>query len=246
MDGAVLITGAGRRLGAAIARGVAVAGYPVVIHARHLAPEAEALAAELGGHVVLGELADPAVPEKLIDEAIQKAGPLYGLVNNASRFIYDSAKTVTAESIAAHLAPNLVAPVLLTQAFAARQTLERGVVINMLDQKLANLNPDFFAYTLSKAALAAATEMFAMALAPRLRVCGIAPGISVAAPKQSQENFEKAWRANPLERGSTPEDLARAAVFILQTPSITGTTIFVDGGEHLTHRGRDIGLSPGA
>jgi NAD(P)-dependent dehydrogenase (short-subunit alcohol dehydrogenase family) len=240
MNGAVLITGAGQRLGAAIARAAAAAGYSVVIHARQASAEATALAAELQGHVLLGDLADPAVPARLIDEAAQTAGPLYGLVNNASRFVFDSAKTITADSIAAHMAPNLVAPVLLTQAFAARQTLEHGVVINLLDQKLANLNPDFFSYTLSKAALAAATEMFALALAPRLRVCGIAPGISVAAPEQSQEKFEKAWRANPLQRGSTPEDIARAAVFILQTPSVTGTTLYVDGGEHLMRRPRDV------
>jgi NAD(P)-dependent dehydrogenase (short-subunit alcohol dehydrogenase family) len=143
------------------------------------------------------------------------------------------------------MAPNLVAPVLLTKHFTARLTLERGVVINILDQKLANLNPDFFSYTMSKAALAAATEMFAMALAPKIRVCGIAPGLTMKAPKQTEEKFETAWRANPLQRGSTPEDIARAALFILQTPSITGTTIYVDGGEHLMRRSRDVGLLSG-
>jgi NAD(P)-dependent dehydrogenase (short-subunit alcohol dehydrogenase family) len=132
--------------------------------------------------------------------------------------------------------------VLLTRYFAANLTLPHGVVINMLDQKLVNLNPDFFSYTLSKAALAAATEMFAMALAPKIRVCGIAPGISVRAPNQTEEKFEKAWRANPLQRGSTPEDIASAAVFILQTPCMTGTTLFIDGGEHLMRRSRDVGM----
>ncbi len=242
MNGAVLITGGARRLGAATSRAIAAAGYNVVIHANRSANEAMALAEELGGHVVLGDLADPNTPGRLISEAIAKAGPLFGLINNASRFEYDTAGSVTAESIAAHAGPNLTAPVLLTRLFAASLSLEGGVVINMLDQKLANLNPDFFSYTLSKAALAAATEMFAMALAPKIRVCGIAPGISVAAPKQSQERFEKAWRANPLQRGSTPEDIARAAVFILQTPCMTGTTLYVDGGEHLMRRSRDVGV----
>jgi NAD(P)-dependent dehydrogenase (short-subunit alcohol dehydrogenase family) len=245
MNGAVLITGGAKRLGAAMARAVAAAGYTVVIHANTSADAAAALAAELGGFFVLGDLADPNAPEKIIHEAVQKAGPLYGLINNASRFEFDSGRSVSALSVAAHMAPNLVAPVLLTKHFAARLTLERGVVINILDQKLANLNPDFFSYTMSKAALAAATEMFAMALAPKIRVCGIAPGLTMKAPKQTEEKFETAWRANPLQRGSTPEDIARAALFILQTPSITGTTIYVDGGEHLMRRSRDVGLLSG-
>jgi NAD(P)-dependent dehydrogenase (short-subunit alcohol dehydrogenase family) len=245
MDGAVLITGGAKRLGAAMARGVAAAGYKVVIHASKSAAEAAALAEELGGFFLLGDLADPAAPAAIIDEAVRKAGPLFGLINNASRFEFDSAHTVSAETIAAHMAPNLVAPVLLARHFASRLTLERGVIINVLDQKLANLNPDFFSYTMSKAALAAATEMFAMALAPRVRVCGIAPGLTMKAPNQTEQKFAKAWRANPLQRGSTPEDIARAAVFILQTPSITGTTIYVDGGEHLMRRSRDVGLLSG-
>ena len=242
MNGAVLITGGARRLGAAIARAVAGLGYPVVIHAHRSSREAQSLAEALGGHVVSGDLSDPATPERLIEQAMAKAGPLFALVNNAAHFDYDKPATVTAGHLAAHAGPNLTAPVLLTRHFAARLTLPQGVVINMLDQKLANLNPDFFSYTLSKAALAAATEMFAMALAPRIRVCGIAPGISLPAPRQSEEKFEKAWRANPLRRGSTPEDIARAAVFILQTPSMTGTTVYIDGGEHLMRRTRDVGL----
>jgi len=242
MSGAVLITGGARRLGAAIARAIAGAGYIPVIHANRSAEEANKLAAELGGHAVLADLSDPAAPEKLIEAAIAKAGPLFGLVNNAARFEFDQAGSVSAASIAAHAGPNLAAPVLLTRYFAASLTLPHGVVINMLDQKLANLNPDFFSYTLSKSALAAATEMFAMALAPKIRVCGIAPGITVRAPNQTQEKFENAWRANPLQRGSTPEDIASAALFILQTPCITGTTLFIDGGEHLMRRSRDVGM----
>jgi NAD(P)-dependent dehydrogenase (short-subunit alcohol dehydrogenase family) len=245
VSGAVLITGGARRLGAAIARAVAAAGYRPVIHARAPDQDAATLAAELGGAVVLGDLADPAIPARLIAESIEKAGPLFALINNASRFVFDNAATVTAESIAAHIAPNLTAPVLLAQAFAAARTLENGVVINILDQKLTNLNPDFFAYTLSKAALAAAGEMLAMALAPNIRVCAIAPGIALPGPHQSDERFQAAWRANPLRRGATPADIAAAAVFLLQTPAITGATITVDGGEHLTHRARDVAFLPG-
>jgi NAD(P)-dependent dehydrogenase (short-subunit alcohol dehydrogenase family) len=235
VKGNVLITGGGKRLGAAMARALRKAGYGIIIHAHNSAEEAEALAEELGARVVLGDLDDPATPARLI----KTAGPLYGLINNASRFIFDKPATVTAEAIATHMAPNLIAPILLTQAFAAQQPAA-GVVINMLDQKLTNLNPDFFAYTLTKAALAAATEMMAQAFAPHIRVCGISPGISLPGPKQTQERFEAAWRANPLRRGSAPEDIAAAAVFIMDTPSVTGTTLTVDGGEHLLHRGRDV------
>jgi NAD(P)-dependent dehydrogenase (short-subunit alcohol dehydrogenase family) len=245
MNGAVLITGGARRLGAAMARAIAAAGYTPIIHANTSANEANALAAELGGHAVLGDLSNPAAPAAIIAEAIAKAGPLFAVINNASHFDYDQATTVTAERITAHIAPNLAAPVLLTKHFAATQTLPHGVVINILDQKLANLNPDFFSYTLSKAALAAATEMFAMALAPKIRVCGIAPGITLPAAKQSEQKFQLAWRANPLQRGSTPDDIARAALLILQTPSITGTTLYVDGGEHLMRRSRDVGILTG-
>jgi NAD(P)-dependent dehydrogenase (short-subunit alcohol dehydrogenase family) len=225
-----------------MARAIAAAGTKVVVHAREMSDEAGALAAEIGAELVFGDLADPAVPEQIIAAAVQKAGPLYGLINNASRFEFDAATTVTVEQINAHMAPNLVAPVLLTKHFAAAQTLERGVVINILDQKLSNLNPDFFSYTLSKAALAAATEMFALALAPKIRVCGIAPGLTMISNLQTPERFEVAWRANPLHRGATPEDIAAAALYLLNTPSVTGTVLQVDGGEHLMRRVRDVGF----
>lgn len=231
----ILITGGAKRLGAAMARTLAAAGYPLIIHAHKSAPEAKSLAAELNARVILGDLSDPAMPEKLIAEA----GPLSGLINNASHFMFDKPTTTSAALLNAHMVPNLIAPVLLSQAFAAQKP-EHGVIINILDQKLTNLNPDFFAYTLTKAALAAATEMMALAFAPNIRVCGLAPGLTLPGPKQSEEKFERAWRANPLRRGATPEDIAAAALFIIRTPSVTGTTITVDGGEHLTHRPRDI------
>jgi NAD(P)-dependent dehydrogenase (short-subunit alcohol dehydrogenase family) len=231
----ILITGGARRLGAAMARALVQAGYPVIIHAHRSADAARALADEIGARIVLGDLADPATPARLIAQA----GPLSGLINNASHFIFDSPGTTTADQISGHMGPNLIAPVLLAQEFAAQKP-EQGVIINILDQKLSNLNPDFFAYTLTKAALAAATVMMAQAFAPNIRVCGISPGLTLPGPKQSPEKFERAWRANPLRRGATPEDIAAAALFIVQTPSVTGTTLTVDGGEHLTHRPRDV------
>jgi NAD(P)-dependent dehydrogenase (short-subunit alcohol dehydrogenase family) len=233
----ILITGSTKRLGAALARALHAAGYTVLLHARHADDEGMALAAALNTRLLLGDLADPATPARLVAEA----GPLGGLINNASRFVFDSPKSVTLDSLQAHMAPNLFAPVLLARAFAA-QNPASGVIINLLDQKLTNLNPDFFAYTLTKAALAAATEMMALAFAPSIRVCGIAPGITLPAPNMSDESFARAAANNPLRRGATPEDIAAAALFIIRTPSVTGTTLTVDGGEHLTHRPRDISL----
>jgi NAD(P)-dependent dehydrogenase (short-subunit alcohol dehydrogenase family) len=231
----LLITGGAKRLGAAMARGLVAAGYPVILHAHRSTAEAEVLGRELGARVLVGDLADPEVPARLVAQA----GALGGLINNASRFEFDRPDSVTAEALGAHFGPNLVAPVLLARAFAA-QGPAAGVIINILDQKLTNLNPDFFSYTLTKAALAAATEMMALAFAPNIRVCGIAPGIALPGPGQTPARFEQAWRANPLKRGATPEDIAAAAVFLVGTPSVTGVTITVDGGEHLLHRPRDV------
>jgi NAD(P)-dependent dehydrogenase (short-subunit alcohol dehydrogenase family) len=197
----ILVTGSTRRLGAGLARALVAAGYPVVLHARAASDEAHAIADELGAPLLLGDLGDPDVPARLIAEA----GPLTGLINNASRFEFDTISSTTAAALSAHFAPNVIAPVLLAQAFAAQtfadQAPQAGVIINMLDQKLTNLNPDFFAYTLSKAALSVATEMMAQSLAPRIRVCGIAPGLTLPSTLQSPERFAAAWRATRRHGG---------------------------------------------
>ncbi|MDE8344969.1 MAG: SDR family oxidoreductase [Acidocella sp.] len=231
----VLITGGARRLGATMARSLVAAGYRVVIHARRADAQTESLCTDLNARLVLGDLSDPDVPARLVAEA----GPLSGLINNASRFEFDSPASVTAADILAHIGPNLTAPVLLAQAFAASRPAA-GVIINILDQKLSNLNPDFFSYTLTKAALAAASEMMAQAFAPHIRVCGIAPGITLPPPGMAPARFAEVWRANPLQRGAAPEDIAQAALYIMRTPSVTGTTLVVDGGEHLMHRPKDV------
>lgn len=246
--GAALITGGARRIGAAIARHLAARGRSVVIHHRASGAEAADLIAEIEaqggrGFSIQADLSIPAEVERMISEARSLAGPLGVLVNNASHFVFDKPVSVTVESMAAHISPNLVAPVLLARDFAASLKDGRGVIVNILDQKLINLNPDFYSYTISKAALAAATEMLAMALAPDIRVCGVAPGLTMIAPKQSQEKFDRSWRSMPLRQGSAPEDVARAVQFVIDTPSITGTTLYVDGGEHLMHRGRDVSFS---
>ena len=247
--GAALVTGGAQRLGAVIVKTVAKTGRAVVIHYNRSREAAEALRRDViaaGGAAFLlaCDLTDTGQVETVIERATALAGPLDVLVNNAARFVFDAPRNVNANSMAAHFAPNLVAPVLLARDFAIARGPAPAAIINLLDQKLFNLNPDFFSYTLSKAALAAATEMLAMAFAPHVRVCGVAPGLTLIAERQSQENFSRGQAATPLRRGSTPEDIARAVRFIIETPSVTGTVLTVDAGEHLMHRQRDVSVDP--
>jgi len=187
------------------------------------------------------DLADPQQVAQLVPRAITAMGSLNCLVNNASRFIQDSATDFNSATLAQHMQVNLSAPVLLTQALHA-QTPEgqQGCVINLLDQKLYNLNPDFLSYTLSKAALQTATTMLAQAFAPRLRVVGIAPGISLVSGDQSVEDFNIAHQKTPLGRSSTPIDIANTVCFVAECPALTGSTILVDGGQHLIPSQRDV------
>ena len=250
---AALVTGAAKRLGAAIVRGLSTSERAVVIHYHGSADEAESLRDALvraGRRAFLlgADLSDSTAVEGLIARAEALAGPLDVLVNNASHFVFDRPQSITAATIAAHMAPNLVAPLLLARDFAAScagRAGASGVIVNILDQKLSNLNPDFFAYTLSKAALAAATEMQAMAFAPMVRVCGVAPGLTLIGARQSAENFARGQAATPLQRGSTPEDIAAMVRFIVDTVSVTGTVFYVDAGEHLMRRQRDVSFEPG-
>jgi NAD(P)-dependent dehydrogenase (short-subunit alcohol dehydrogenase family) len=165
-------------------------------------------------------------------------------VNNASRFEHDDARSFGAASLAAHMMANTAAPVLLAQALAAhlQERNGTGCVVNLLDQKLWNPNPDFFSYTLSKAALESATTLLAQALAPQLRVVGVAPGLTLTSHMLSQEKFEQLHRLSPLGRSSTPQDVASAVRFALENRSITGTTLLVDGGQHLMRFERDFSL----
>jgi NAD(P)-dependent dehydrogenase (short-subunit alcohol dehydrogenase family) len=241
-----LVTGAGRRLGRAIALGLARAGWDLALHYRH--SEQDAIATRdailaLGRRAVLlqCDLADDAAVQLLAGRAIDALGALTCIVNNASLFEYDSATDFSPALLNAHMAANLTAPVLLAQALhAATPQGEQAVVINLLDQKLYNLNPDFLSYTLSKAALHAATTMLAQALAPTVRVVGVAPGITLVSAEQSEDGFAQAHRATPLGRSSTPQDIADAVVYAAGARALTGTTLLVDGGQHLTPSTRDV------
>jgi len=247
----VLVTGAARRLGRAIALSFAQNGWDIALHYRASEHDARATARDiqaLGRRCVLvgGDLAADATAHRLVTQAVAGLGQLDALVNNASTFAYDDANTVTQASLQAHLRPNLVAPVMLIQALhqhlSARGKHARGVAVNLLDQKLFNLNPDFFSYTLSKAGLQAATTLLAQALAPTLRVVGVAPGLTLPSYLQSDDAFARTHALAPLGKASDPEDIAQAVLFAAQSRSITGTTLVVDGGQHLMGLPRDFSM----
>lgn len=242
----ILVTGAARRIGAGIARRLALRGHAVAIH-HHNAPEdAEALRdaiAAVGGRaaIVCGELADPATAPRLVAEARDAlGGPVTGLVNNASQFAFDALPLTDFALLDRHMRVNLGAPVALASAMAAQEDLEEGAVVNLLDQKLANLNPDFFTYTCSKAALAAATEMLARALAPRIRVNAVSPGLTLPSLDQTQEAFAEHARANLLQRPVALDDIAATVEHLLTSRSITGQDVFVDCGQRFLPRDGDV------
>ena len=241
-----LVTGAGRRIGRAIALGLARAGWDVAVHYRASEAEARQVVAEI---VALGrravalqcDLSDDAAVRALLPRAISALGTVNCVVNNASLFDYDSATDFTAARLDAHMRANVAAPILLSQALhAATAPGEQAAVINLLDQKLYNLNPDFLSYTLSKAALHTATTMLAQQLAPTVRVVGIAPGITMVSGDQTEAGFASAHRQTPLGRSSTPEDIADSVVYAASARAMTGTTLLVDGGQHLMPLARDV------
>jgi len=233
-----IVTGGAKRIGAELVRALAADGWHVLIHYRHSRAEAEALAAEVGdAAIVAADLADPGAAETILDAA---AGlpPLRLLVNNASLFAPDAIADFTPASWAAHLDVNLRAPALLSRAFAARAG--RGLIVNMLDAKLAALNPDFFSYTISKIGLGGLTELCARAFAPDIRVCGIAPSVTMVSGPQSRANFEKVRSMNALGRGVDVSEIVAALRFIVATPTMTGHTILLDGGQRFLSLPRDV------
>lgn len=248
MRPAVLITGAARRLGRHLALHLADQGYDIAAHHR-AAPDADAdslLAAlrERGAAACLlpAELGDEAAVEALVPAAVRQLGRLDAVVNSASSFAPDDIGSLGYAQLQQQLLANAGAPLLLARALhrhceAAGQA---GCVVNVLDQKLWNPNPDYLSYTLSKAALEAATAPLAMALAPRLRVVGVALGVTLPSGPMNEAEFQQAHRMTPLGRSSTPDDFARAVAFLLQSPAITGTTLLVDGGQHLAAQPRDV------
>lgn len=236
-----IVTGGAKRIGAAIARALAADGWHLLIHCNRSRGEAEALAAELGNAaVVTADLADPAAPATIF-AALDDLPPARLLVNNASRFSYDGADDFSVEAWDAHQAINLRAPALLSQAFARIAGEDGGLIVNLLDAKLAQPNPDFFSYTISKMGLAGLTELTARAYAARrIRVCGIAPSVTLVSGPQSRDNFEKVHSLNALERGVHVDEIVAALRFLIATPTLTGEVITLDGGQRFLGLPRDV------
>lgn len=249
--GYALVTGGAVRLGAYIARRLAADGWAVAVHYREHDEDAKAFVAEVnasGGRAfaVAQELADADGLASIFTRANGALGFCSLLVNSANTFEYDDIGDVSARTMDALYGVNFRAPVLLSRYFAEQLPEgEKGLIVNILDQKVFNLNPDFFSYTLMKAALESATRLLAMAMAPRVRVVGVAPGLTLRSGDQTEEGFRAAHAKVPLGKGSTAEEIAEAVSFVTRVPSMTGTTVLVDGGQSLQKRTRDVMFSYG-
>jgi len=253
-----LVTGAARRIGRVIALELAHAGFDIALHHRGNTPQshvdAQACAGELraaGVRVELfgADLADAAATAALLPDVARHFGRVDAVVNSASRFEYDSPADFDPLLLEAMMRSNAAAPIVLAQALAAQVARQPALgaparatpcVVNILDQKLHNPNPDYFSYTLTKAALQHATVLLAQALAPAVRVCGVSPGVTLVSGPMDAAEFARAHTLTALGRSSTPEDVARAVRFLIESPAITGIDLCVDGGQHLVGQSRDV------
>lgn len=234
-----IVTGGARRIGCCIARALAADGWHLLIH--HHSSDAGELAAELGAKTVRADLADPAAADAIIG-ALDGLPPPALLVNSAAGFVLDQLDDFTADQWDRHMAVNARAPALLTRAFAAAVPEGQGaLVVNLLDAKLTQPTPDFFSYTVSKMAFAGVTELSARVLAGRnIRVCGIAPSVTLVSGPQTRENFESVHRLNALGRGVEVEQIVDTLRYIVRTPTLTGQTIILDGGQRFLGLPRDV------
>ena len=248
----VLITGGAHRLGREIALAFAKAGWSVLCHYRTSKDSAQKTRQEVqdaGADCLLGDmdLAQDNAAELLMDQCVQLTGqPPQCIVNNASIFEADDAPSATAEGLQRHFQVNTVTPLLLANALYNRVRQGSGVahgthcVIHVLDQKVHNLNPDYFSYTVSKLALERSVALQAQALAPTVRVCGLSPGLMYLSGPQTQTNFDKASLVNLVQKRIDPADVAQGALFMAQNPSINGCTLRTDNGQHLIPLSRDV------
>lgn len=251
-----LVTGAGARLGKAMALYLGQRGYDVAVHYAGSEAGAQDTVAQLvalgqQGIALQADLLDENATQGLVQRAVDAlGGPLTCLVNNASIFEYDNIATGTRESWDRHLESNLRAPFVLTQHFAAQvpdpkadaqgEPVAQGLVINMLDQRIHKLTPEFASYTIAKMGLWAMTQTAAQALAPRVRVNGIGPGPTLQGHRQSKAHFDKQRAATILKRGANPADITAALGYFLDAPAITGQMLAVDGGQHLAWETPDV------
>jgi hypothetical protein len=242
-----LVTGAARRIGREIALHLAAHGWDLAVHCHRSLADAEATAAQaraLGARaeVFSVDLSDAADCDTLVPAVLLRCGRLDAVVNNASLFEHDDVASFTVQAMERHWRANTAPAIVLARALHEhlRSRGAQGCVVNLLDQKLANPNPDHLSYTLSKAALECANTLLAQALAPVLRVCAVSPGITLLSGPMTADEFAAAHRLTPMQRSSTPADVAHAVRFLLESPAITGTTLLVDGGQHLQAQPRDV------
>ena len=238
----MIVTGAARRIGAAIARRLAAGGWRVVVHHCRSDAAARALVNELPGAVAIEQdLATQDGPAALLAAArAALGGPVAALVNNASLFEFDTPGAIDPALIEAHVALNLAAPALLAEALAAQDDLAAGAVVNLLDQKIVNPNPDFFSYSCTKVALAGATVMLDQALGPRVRVNAVAPGLTLPSLDQSEDEYRAVASRNLLGKPVRAEAVADAVAFLLEARALRGQTLFVDCGQRFLPRRRDV------
>lgn len=249
MPEVAFVTGAAKRIGRALSLALAKEGYRVAVHYSYSPDEAEALVEdirEIGGEAmaIQADFYDPTTLsdiDKIMSAVEDRLGAPTLLINNASVFELDTIETVTPVSWDRHLSVNLTAPLFLSQAFAKRLPAERqGNIINVIDQRVWKLTPNFTSYTVSKVGLWTLTQTLAQALAPRIRVNAIGPGPTLKSIHQSDEDFARQQAAVPLKRGPGLDEMCGAVTFLLATPSVTGQMIALDGGQHLSWQTPDV------
>ncbi len=243
----VLVTGAAKRIGREVALELAANGWNIAIHYREsmaqaLQTQQDCLGKGVKAAVFQADLSIEAQVKSLVPNVLTTFGRLDALINCASTFELDTNELLDFSEFNKHLHANLAAPIILSQQLYEHVKVhaKQGCVVNFLDQKLWNVNPDFLSYSMSKAGLQMATTMLAQSFAPHVRVCGVAPGLTYPSFLQTQEQFNQSIKYSLLGTITDPADLAKTVRFLLETPSITGSSIVVDAGQHLTPMGRDV------